>query len=396
MKKILYIADVFPYPTISGGKIRTYNLLKIVSQNNKVDFLCLNDEKVADKDLQHIKNMCNSVNIFYLENVSKIKRLINFITLNSDKLFLNYKKELDDKIGIMLEENDYDVIFVDSLFLYRYIKNKNIKRGKCKIILDIHNVENEILFRTMKETKNPIVKIYSLIEHFNIKKIERYSIEDSDISIVVSKRDRDKYLNEISVDDSKVCVVENGFDSNVTKSEVKSDDSENYLLFVGSLWYRPNYDGLYWFIDNVWDDILIKYPNLKLKVIGKYRNEDKKIDKKNVEYLGFVDDLSIYYNNAICSIVPLFIGSGTRLKILEAFSYKCPVISTDVGCEGLDVTDGENIIISNDKDSFIEAIEVLINKENKERIINNAYSLIKKKYDWNVIKEKVEKILTDC
>ena len=142
--------------------------------------------------------------------------------------------------------------------------------------------------------------------------------------------------------------------------------------------------------------ILIKYPNLKLKVIGKYRNEDKKIDKKNVEYLGFVDDLSIYYNNAICSIVPLFIGSGTRLKILEAFSYKCPVISTDVGCEGLDVTDGENIIISNDKDSFIEAIEVLINKENKERIINNAYSLIKKKYDWNVIKEKVEKILTDC
>lgn len=81
---------------------------------------------------------------------------------------------------------------------------------------------------------------------------------------------------------------------------------------------------------------------------------------------------------------------------MEAFSYKCPVISTDVGCEGLDVTDGENIIISNDKDSFIEAIEVLINKENKERIINNAYSLIKKKYDWNVIKEKVEKILTDC
>lgn len=395
MKKILYIADVFPYPTISGGKIRTYNLLKIISENNKVDFMCLSDEKVDNDYRLHVEKICRSVDIFNNAIKNKFKRLMNFISLKSDKIFLNYSKDLDEKLSLMLKKNKYDIIFIDSLFLYKYIIKKNIDRSNCRIILDIHNVENEILYRTMKEARGIIVKIYSLMEHYNIKRFERFSIKDSDLSIVVSERDKKKYLEQINVSYDKICVIENGFNCNVNTSCLNLDSNEKYLLFVGSLWYRPNYDGLDWFIENVWDDMLKIYPNFKLKIIGKYRNEDKKIEKKNIEYLGFVDDLSSFYNNCFASIVPLFIGSGTRLKILEAFSYRCPVISTDIGCEGLDVSNKEDILIANNKEEFIKSIEILNNSEEQQKLVNNAYNLIKKKYDWSVIREKLKKTLAD-
>lgn len=385
--KILFLADVFPFPAISGGRLRTYNILKQMSNKYKdIDFYCINESIPEKNEIDHLSQYTKKIEVIYTPKKSSKERILNILKNRSDKLFLNYSEEYQNTIDRILKIENYDVIFSESLWMYQYIySNPLVNRQKTKLIVDLQNVEHEIIYRMMKESNSISVKLYSLFEYMKIKKIENKYASDADLIFTVSERDRDRYIELYKLDKKKSKVVYNGFDISVANNYLKSIENKygEFLLFVGSLWYRPNYEGISWFIKDIWPKVKEKYKELNLVVIGKYDEKDI-INGPDVKYLGFVEDIYGYYKNCIGTVVPLKMGSGTRLKILEAMSFKAPVISTSVGCEGILVEDNKNILIANTDMEFINNIQLLL--ENKmNNIKQEGYNLIKDKYDWERI-----------
>lgn len=385
--KILFLADVFPFPAISGGRLRTYNILRQISKEySDIDFYCINEHIPEETDVKYLSLYANNIEIFYTPKKSSKERIINILKNKSDKLFLNYSEEYKENIDKILKLKKYDLIYSDSLWMYQYIyKNSLIDRNKTKLIIDLHNVEHEVIYRMMQESDSFSVKVYSFLEYRKIKKLEKTYSSDSNYIFTVSERDKDRYTELYNINREKIKVVYNGFDMSIAENYYNELNNEygKFLLFVGSLWYRPNYEGISWFIKDIWPEVKEKYKDLKLLIIGKY-NEKDILRGKDVEYLGFVEDIYGYYKNCIGTVVPLKMGSGTRLKIVEAMSFKVPVISTTIGCEGISVEDNKNILIADNNEEFMDKIDMLVN-EDINSVIEDGYELVKSEYNWDSI-----------
>jgi glycosyltransferase involved in cell wall biosynthesis len=189
-----------------------------------------------------------------------------------------------------------------------------------------------------------------------------------------------------------ITIPERRFDAGVQQ------DQPEYLLFCGSLWSLPNAEGLYWFCKNIWPIILHELPTLKLLIIGAGDLPEKYLDIKetqNIEFTGAVEDVKTWYNCATIAVVPLLTGSGTRLKILEAMALGVPVISTQVGAEGINYNNETDIIIANEEKEFAEKVITLLkNKKLRIEIAERASGLVKNHYDWNIIGNHMKKVLT--
>ena len=390
---ILFLADMFPYPPQSGGRLRTYNLLKQISSNNNIDFICKSEEVITNDKINHLKRYAKSVNCIVDKKKSSVNRIINLLKNKSDKVYLSFSNEYQQKVDTYLENNEYDIIFVDSFYVYQYIYNNvKVNRSKSKIIIDLHNVEHEIIYRMMKKSTSLFIKIYGFKEYRNIIKLEKKYVKDVDLILNVSQRDKDQYIKLYNIDPKKMVVINNGVDINIAnnyklKNQLKE---EQYVLFIGSLWYRPNRDGITWFIKKIWPIINKELPELKLKIIGKNLDNQEEEKYENVEYLGFIDDIYEYYSKCSCFIVPIQYGSGTRLKILEAMSFKCPIVSTTIGAEGLEVENMKNIILSDAEDLFAKnVINVIEDKKLSDKLSINGYKLVEEEYTWDKIGEKL-------
>ncbi|OWV16504.1 hypothetical protein B7990_11865 [Fibrobacter sp. UWB4] len=165
--------------------------------------------------------------------------------------------------------------------------------------------------------------------------------------------------------------------------------SSNILSFVGPSTHSPNYIGIKWFLENCWNDLLEKDPSYTLRIIGDW-SEDKRNEilqkYKNVEFLGFVPNLADALNNTIM-IVPITVGSGIRMKILEASSLGIPFVSTTVGAEGLPFESGKDCFLSNTPEAFVESILKLKDKSLRENFAQKANTIVKEKYSMEALRK---------
>jgi len=165
------------------------------------------------------------------------------------------------------------------------------------------------------------------------------------------------------------------------------------VLFCGSLSYHPNAEGLRWFGEQVWSDIRERVPEACLHIVGRGGNDRSfgaLCEQPGVELVGEVASVIPHYHAADLAICPLMSGSGTRLKILEAMSLGCPVVSTTPGAEGIDVADDTHILLADTPTAFADAVvRLLKERELRERLRRRARELVEKTYDWNVIGDRM-------
>jgi glycosyltransferase involved in cell wall biosynthesis len=157
------------------------------------------------------------------------------------------------------------------------------------------------------------------------------------------------------------------------------------LVFTGSMTFSPNYQGMQWFTGRVLPQIIEAYPEVKLTITGKTDGINLP-GGKHVQLAGYIDDVRPMIASSWASIAPIFSGGGTRLKILEAFGLRTPVIATSKGAEGLDVEHEKHIIIADSEDEFVkETIRLLNDADLRQELIDNAFQLVSEEYDWKVI-----------
>ena len=258
-------------------------------------------------------------------------------------------------------------------------------------VMDIDDL-NHIKYRLRCRDVKPLrKKLANKLLELKWRRRERDVLKRFTAMAVCSEQDK-RYLNG----DPRIHVIPNGFDAPASKPVYNAE--HNFRLgFIGSLGYEPNADGLLWFIRDVLPIILKKVPQAKLEVVGKVPENFEFLDHPWVEFCGYVDDVSEKFAGWAAMVVPLHQGGGTRVKILEAFSRMCPVVSTGIGAYGLDVTDDKELLLADLPDRFAEScLELLSRPDYGERLVDAAWNLFERKYTWDIIGEAIEAAVLDC
>lgn len=382
--KILQVTNKVPYPIKDGGAIACMNLTRGFSLNgHKVTVLAMNTRKhhiVYGELPESITDLAEFRLVEVPAPISKFAAVINFLFSRKPYNAVRFNSEpFKKELKKILRKRKFDVVQLEGLYVCPYIPVIR-KYSGAKIVYRAHNIEHEIWERTAAMSKG-WVRIYFRNLAKRIKKFEMKWLNQYDLLVPITERDG-KILDDLGNTKPKF-VSQTGIDSSVLIPNSKKLKHPT-LFHIGSLEWTPNQEGLLWFLEHCWPAVQQKLPELKFYIAGRNAPAwfQKKLDLPNIIFEGEVPDAYDFINSKSIMVVPLFSGSGMRIKIIEGMALGKPIVTTSVGTEGISTTDGENIVIAETPEEFIESISKLIeDRDFFEKIGRNAIEYIHEKFD---------------
>ncbi len=357
--RILELTKKFPYPINDGESIAIYNLAKGLHELGAIiDLLSINTSKhftdlsTVNGDFSHY----NSFNAVYHNNDVKYSgAFVNLFSSQSYHVERLHSLDFARALEQVLKANDYDVILLETVYMALYTPVIR-KWSKAKICLRAHNIEYEIWKRCSDEESNIAKSWYLKVCANRLKKFEMTHFKDYDCIAAISQKDLDTFEQLGYTGDSVVIPV--GLDDE--KYTPSASVNTKTFGFIGSLDWMPNLQGLQWFLNEVWPEIHRKYPDIEFHIAGKNAplNFEVNLDQ-NIVYHGEVDCAMDFIKTHSALVVPLFSGSGIRVKILEAMALGKTVITTDIGLEGIDAEHAKNVLVANSAKNFVDAVGLL-------------------------------------
>lgn len=395
--KILIIS---PYlPTLDeGGRIRLFYAVKYISNYMDVYLICFiySADETAKSEL--IKPYCKELHLIEKKHIDRgkniISKLYRIFFMPPDLITKRYANEMQEKVNELLHKYKFDIIQCLHQYTVQYIP-ENIK---IPTILIEHNIESEIFKRAFKyRNEKSILHIskYKFRNWIELQKLRRYEEKTwKKINHIITVSEIDKNLLNARCSHPSITVIPNGVDTEYYKM-TDNYQEDNSIIFTGTFSHQPNLDALLFFYNEIFPKIKEKIKDIKFTAAGKNLPDNIKseiLKDKNIFITGYVDDIRPYIAQSKLFVAPIRIGSGTRLKILQAMAMNKCVISTTIGCEGIDVENDKSIIIRNNPTSFAEAVvELLRDDEKRKSIANAGYKIAIEKYDWNnIFKKKIE------
>ena len=380
--KILQITKKFPWPVKDGEVIGIINLtIGFSGLGHQVTVLSLNTKKhyFQPEELpESVKKLAKFIAVDIDTTLNPFKAFINLFSSRSYNIERFYSKEFEEKIAEILRNQSFDLILLEGIYLMRYI---DVIRAntKTKVLLRPQNVEFVIWERLYSTERNFLKKWYLGLLVQRIKRFELGQMNNADIMIPVSQTDMNIFLSNGCILPHTSIPTGYVFDG---LPEI-SNAEENAVAFIGGMDWIPNREGVEWFIDKVWYKVLDAVPDAKFYLAGRnFPDEVRNLKVKGLIVVGEVEDAKSFIFSKSISIVPLFAGSGMRVKIVEAMALGRAIISTSVGAESLAYTNGIDILIADDADSFANCIiKVLHDKIMRTNLGKNAQTLVNTKYD---------------
>jgi len=308
---------------------------------------------------------------------------------------VNYhSKDAADRLAATLRHEQFDAVQMETSNLFSYFDIIRQAPGSPAVVLDWHNIDSELMSRYASETASWGKKLIARRTANLLLKLEAKLMQVCDAHTVVSEVDRAKLLKHNPR--ASVTVIPNGVNSAAFTPSLL-DAPGNTLLFVGSMDYHANADAVMWFAQNAWPAISKKFPSLKFVIVGRSPGREvRMLASDKIHVTGTVDDVRPFYTNALAVIVPLRVGGGTRLKILEAMAAGVPVISTTIGAEGMVARHGREIFLADSTEQTIDALELLVRDPILWRSMAEAGRLLAiKHYDWASIGDRLHQIYTE-
>ncbi|PIP63527.1 hypothetical protein CO165_02395 [Candidatus Roizmanbacteria bacterium CG_4_9_14_3_um_filter_33_18] len=392
--KILMVTPYVPYPPSSGGQIRTYNLLKYLSQNNEITLVALYKNNEEKKYEAYLKKYCKK--IYLCKRPSSPWQFKNiFKTIFSTSPFLvvrNYSDEAKTIINKLLYQEKFDVIHAETFYVMPHIPET-----KVPTVL----VEQTIEYKVYKHFVNSLpfylrFFIYFDIDIMKLKYWERFYWKKANAVVVVSSSDEKLIKNEEPKLKTSIipnCVGDEMIIDKLGKKDLKSPT----IFFQGNFFWLQNVEAAKFIINKIYPQLIKELPSVKVVIAGQNAKKLGNLINKNINIVNIEpDDINkvkeLFKKNSLF-IAPIFGPGGTRLKILAAMGSGMPVISSVTGIEGLDVTNNINVVISNNPKEFVSKIKQLLSNKNiYEKIRNNAYKLVKEKYQWSQTAKDLETV----
>jgi glycosyltransferase involved in cell wall biosynthesis len=374
----------FPWPPKDGGAIACLNMTKGFSMlGNEVTVLSMNTSKhhVRMKDVPD--DVRSKADFRLVEVPATVNWAEAALNLVFSRLPYNAQRFISDDFSLelvrLLTEKKFDVVQLEGLYLCPYIPVIR-KYSDALIAYRAHNIEYEIWDRTAKLSSGLRSKYLQNLSG-RIKRFEISYLNQYDLLIPIT--DRDGQILDALGNAKPRHTSQTGIDFASLVPTAKKLEFPS-LFHIGALDWAPNQEGLIWFFDKCWPRIHRDYPELKFYLAGRNAPEwfERRIRLEGVEYLGEINDAYDFINSKAIMVVPLFSGSGMRIKIIEGMSLGKPIVTTDIGTEGIPTENGNNILIANNEEQFIGAITRLINNRGlADRIGTNAIEFIQQKFD---------------
>lgn len=444
-----------PWPLNTGAKLRNYHLAREIARRAEITLFAFsenggemnNDNTSASKQSEtqqagkagqlesSAEPLLASPESFYDRVVTigrdqgyTLSKIVRGALGRTPLPVLNYTTPaMKQALSRILDEQEFDIVQLESIHLVEYLPIIRAARCRPLIICDWHNIESELMSRYSERQTNLLRRTYARRAASQMSSLERRSMREFDAHVVVSGRDGAR-LQELERE-ARVFVIENGVDTSyytderinkahaawlkeqnggaanihVVSHESSSsarDEKPRRVAFVGSMDYHANVDAVVSFAKEIWPRLREQQPGLIFTIVG--RDPDAEVRQlasiPGIEVTGTIDDVRPYYYEMLAAIIPLRVGGGSRLKILEAMAAGVPVVSTTLGAEGLDVQDGKNILIAETAEEFCKAINDLNEDEAQRRkLIAGGRALVFEQYDWSrlgaLLFEKYESLL---
>lgn len=391
--RILIIDEEFPYPLNTGKRIRTYNLVRELARYNDISYLAFgssDSESYTRLDRDGLGPIAvpppdrkQSGPFFYA------RLLMNLFSPWPYIVTSHYTGSFQRRLRELVRRHRYDLLICEWTPYARYLKDLDGVRS----IIVAHNIESSIWARYQQNETNPVKRWYISIQKDKIVRFEKSCFHWTDGATAVSAEEA-AFMNSLDVP-YPTEVIENGVD--VDYFAPRDDEVvPSQLVFTGSMDWRPNQDACLYLVDEILPLLREAKHDVRVLLVG--RKPPRHIralgERAGVTVTGSVDDVRPYISRSAVCLVPLRIGGGSRLKILEAMAMKKPVVSTSVGSEGLQVSDGENIVNADTPETFASAVVGLLeDPSRRERIAAAGYDLVHRKYRWEELGKKYDRYI---
>ena len=385
--KILLLTPDSPFPSASGAAIRNFGIIRGLHQaGHLVTLLSYADDTLVPAT-SPLNDCCQSVFTIPLPRHSKVKRIWKLIAGNqADMEFRLYSEPFQQHLKRVLDENSFDIIQFSGLELGCFLPQIRAQKRGAVVIYDALNAEAELQRLVAEVDRQRLDRLpmamYSTLQARRLSRFEREICGSVDAVLAVSEEDR-AHLQQHSA--APVYLLPNGISADDYLPPPDCARPPAQLVFTGKMDYRPNVDAIEWFAGEVFPKILHAHPATKLAIVG--RNPHRRIlDLATVPHIGvtgWVDTVLPFLHAATVYIAPLRMGSGTRLKILEAMAAGCAVVSTSIGASGLHPELRGSMRLADNAEAFGQAvISLLEDEELRNRLGAQGRAAVRDHYDW--------------
>ena len=393
--RLLFLCHTLPYPPDGGIWIRTYHVMRRLAEAFDVTALCFERAATSGADFEQARAAAArglggfaSVEVFPIpQRHSRLRFAYDHLrSLALGRVYTTFVYEsraYQRRLAELLASTRFDLVHADSLDLARYLPACSGLPVACTHI----DIESALLRRRAAVERNPLLSAYFRYQARRMAEVEREWCERVALNVTVSERDRERIADRAP--QARIAVVPNGVD---TEAFVPGDTPAQGVAFVGGTNPFPNLDALHFFSADVLPHLRAAAGAVPLTWIGRASPEQRRdyAAHDGIDLTGYVDDVRPMMRAAACHIVPLRVGGGTRLKILNSWAMGKPVVSTSVGCEGLAAVDGENILIRDEPAAFAEAVaRVLTDAALADRLGRAGRATVERVYSWNVVCDRM-------
>jgi glycosyltransferase involved in cell wall biosynthesis len=438
--RVLHFVPRVPWPLNTGAKLRNYHLARQLARRTQISLLAFSDQALEtshdstqlsisehSKSMQHgaergpAESFLACPERFYTRETIVDRdqsytpaKIVRGAVGRTPLPLLNYTTSaMKRALERILRKDDFDVVQIESIHLLAYLPIIRAAASRPLVILDWHNIESDLMHQYSERAIGTLRRAYARRTSAQLSRLERRALKEFDAHVVVSESDRAKLLDYTG--DARIFVIENGVDTDYYSDERIESAHAGWLaqklaagagsldlrsesgsglrsraVFVASMDYHANSDAAVSFAREVWPGLHEQRPDLVFTIVG--RDPTPEVRQlamlPGVEVTGTVDDVRPYYREALAAIIPLRVGGGSRLKILEAMASGVPVVSTTLGAEGLEVRDEKDILVANTNQELTDAIIALTDDgERRQKLIAGGRALVLARYDWSRLGE---------
>lgn len=401
MARILFLTQVLPYPLDSGAKIRAYYVLRHLVSQHEVTLVSFVRADDRPEHTAHLERFCRAVYTVPMQRSRLRDARALLVALFSGQSMVIVRDEIGEMratLRRLVEEETFDIVHADQTSMAQYALYARSRtphpecRQTARLVLDAHNALYRIPERMSAHERNPLKRLAFRREARALARYEAQVYQRFDHVVFVADQDRQALKELVSKHNSPLASRPSPF----TTIPICVDPEEQALIqraphpravtHLGTMFWPPNVEGVLWFAQEVFPRVLAQMPEAQFVIVGKnppQQVRDLSFQTRNIHVTGYVPHPVPYLAETAVFIVPLHAAGGMRVKILDAWCWGVPIVSTSVGAEGIAVRDGENILIADTPDTFAQAVvRVLQEPTLGERLRENGRRWVQERYNW--------------
>lgn len=382
--KILILTNKLPYPPRDGGSIATLNMITgLRDAGNDITCLALNTSKhpfPVNKIPGNLSDTIRFIGIDCKISINPIRLVLNLVL--SDKPYIAERfrvRKYKEKLIELLKKESFDLVQMEGPYPGLFLKEIH---SVCStpISMRAHNVEHLIWKRKADHEKSPIIRWYLRNMASRLESFELKVVHQSNFLVPISLEDEAYFKSKGYI--QPTLTIPTGLSlEEYSQTPLPAAPS---IFFIGALDWLPNQEGISWFLDRVFENLIMEMPKLMFHVAGRNAPESflKRLNHKKIVYHGEVENARLFMQSYRVMVAPLQTGSGIRIKILEGMALGRPVVTTSVGIAGIPAEQNKHVMVADHPDLFKnQLIKLLVNNEETILMVNEARQLIKHNFD---------------